>query len=56
MRSFSHASRRRLVAAAAVCTMAIGTVAIPLAHANDDLKNKQNEVKGQIKSAQPRPR
>ena len=31
--------------------MAIGTVAIPLAHANDDLKNKQNEVKGQIKSA-----
>lgn len=51
MRTVSHASRRRLVAAAAVCTLAFGTLAIPLAHANDDLKDEQNEVKSQIKSA-----
>ena len=51
MRTFPRASRHRLWAASAACSLAIGAMAVPLAHANDDLKHKQKHVQGQIKSA-----
>ena len=50
MRFFPRTARPRLVAASAACTLAIGAVAVPLAHA-EDLKHRQHHVQGQIKSA-----
>ena len=50
MRFFPRTARSRLVAASAVCTMAIGALAVPLANASD-LKHQQQQVQGQIKSA-----
>ena len=50
MRFFPRTARHRLVAATAACTIAIGALAVPLANAND-LKHRQHQVQGQIKSA-----
>lgn len=51
MRTFPRASRHRLWAASAACSLAIGAMAVPLANANDHLKHQQKHVQGQIKSA-----
>ncbi len=50
MRFFPRTARHRLVAASAACTMAVGALAVPLASATD-LKHRQEQVQGQIKSA-----
>jgi murein DD-endopeptidase MepM/ murein hydrolase activator NlpD len=50
VRFFPRTARHRLVAASAVCTMAIGALAVPLANATD-LKHQQKQVQGQIESA-----
>jgi murein DD-endopeptidase MepM/ murein hydrolase activator NlpD len=51
VRYFPSASRHRLWAASAACSLAIGAMAVPFANANDDLKHKQKQVQGQVKSA-----
>jgi murein DD-endopeptidase MepM/ murein hydrolase activator NlpD len=51
VRLFPRASRHRLWAASAACSLAVGAVAIPLANAEDDLKDRQKQVQGQIKHA-----
>ena len=50
MRLFPRTARRRLVAAAAAGSLAIGAVTVPLAYA-DDLKDRQKNVEKQIKHA-----
>ena len=50
MRFFPRSASRRLVAASAACTLAVGALAIPLANA-EDLKHKQKQVQHQIHSA-----
>ncbi|MDT9591565.1 M23 family metallopeptidase [Nocardioides zeae] len=54
MRSFTAPLRRRFVAGAAVLVMALGAAASPLAYADDDdddLRDQQNALEGQIDSA-----
>lgn len=56
MRSFPrtyprHFGHRRVAAATAACALAIGVVAVPLAHADDDLKEKERRVQKQLDSA-----
>lgn len=51
MRHFPRTARPRLVAAAVACTLAIGALAAPLAHADDHLKHRQKQVQHQIRSA-----
>ncbi len=50
MRLFPRTARRRLVAAAAAGSLAIGAVTVPLAYA-DDLKDRQKNVEKKIKQA-----
>lgn len=50
MRFFPRSARRRLVAAVAACSLAVGALALPLANA-EDLKHKQKQVRHQIHSA-----
>ncbi len=51
MRFFPRTARHRLVAASAACTVAVGALAVPLAHADDHLKHRQHHVQSQIRSA-----
>jgi murein DD-endopeptidase MepM/ murein hydrolase activator NlpD len=51
VRYFPSATRHRMWAASVACSIAIGAMAVPLANASDDLKHKQKQVQGQIKSA-----
>ena len=55
MRFFPSAARRRVGAVVAACSLALGAIAVPLAHANlstaDDLKHKQKRVEKQIDQA-----
>jgi len=50
VRLFPRTARRRLVAAAAAGSLAIGAVTVPLAYA-DDLKDRQKNVEKKIKQA-----
>lgn len=54
MRLFPRTARPRLAAAAVACSLAMGALAVPLAHANDpkDLKHRQQQAQAQVKSAQ----
>ncbi len=51
MRSFPSASRHRLASAATAGALVLGALAIPLAHADDDLKDQQKKVQKQIEGA-----
>jgi murein DD-endopeptidase MepM/ murein hydrolase activator NlpD len=51
VRTFPRASRHRLWAASVACSLAVGALAVPLANANDDLKDRQKQVQGQIEHA-----
>lgn len=50
MRFFPRTARRRLPAAVAAASLAIGALAVPLAHA-EDLKDRQKQVQGRIAKA-----
>ena len=54
MRLFPRTARRRLLAATAVCSLALGALVVPLAVAEDgkDLKSKQKDAQHQVKHAQ----
>jgi murein DD-endopeptidase MepM/ murein hydrolase activator NlpD len=55
VRLFPRTARRRLLAATAVCSLAIGALAVPLAMAEGDkgaLQNRQKDAQHQIKHAQ----
>ncbi|HEY0952677.1 peptidoglycan DD-metalloendopeptidase family protein [Nocardioides sp.] len=53
MRLFPRTSRRRLAAAVAACSLAVGALAVPQAFAEPkDLKNKQKHAQQQVRSAQ----
>ncbi|GAA4696989.1 peptidoglycan DD-metalloendopeptidase family protein [Nocardioides conyzicola] len=54
MRLFPRTARRRLVAATAACTLALGALAVPLALADDgkDLKDRQKDAQHQVKAAE----
>jgi len=49
--SFPSATQRRLAAVLAACILAMAALASPFASADDDLKDKQNQVKKQISAA-----
>ncbi|ANH38685.1 Murein DD-endopeptidase MepM [Nocardioides dokdonensis FR1436] len=51
MRSFPSASRHRLATAATAGALVLGALAVPLAHADDDLKDQQRQVQKQINGA-----
>ena len=55
MRFFPSAARRRVGAVVAACSLALGAIAVPLAHANlsaaDDLEHKQKRVQKHIDQA-----
>lgn len=54
MRSFPRAARPRLLAAIAVCTLAVGAIAVPLASAEDhkNLKDRQKHAQAQVHDAE----
>ncbi|MBF4162329.1 peptidoglycan DD-metalloendopeptidase family protein [Nocardioides acrostichi] len=52
MRPFPSASRRRLGVAVAAASLALGALAVPLAHADDDLDKQKNQVEKQVQGAQ----
>lgn len=53
MRLFPRTSRRRLAAAVAACSLAVGALAVPQAFAEPkDLKHKQKHAQQQVRSAQ----
>ncbi|WP_395692912.1 peptidoglycan DD-metalloendopeptidase family protein [Nocardioides sp.] len=54
MRLFPRTARPRLAAATVACSLAVGALAIPLAHADDprDLKHRQHQAQSQVKHAQ----
>lgn len=54
MRLFPRAARRRLAAATAVCSLAIGVLVVPLAMAEDGkkLKDKQKQAHSQVQHAE----
>lgn len=53
MRPFPRTARRRLAAATAACSLAIGALAVPLASADpQDLKHKKHQAEQQVESAQ----
>jgi murein DD-endopeptidase MepM/ murein hydrolase activator NlpD len=53
VRLFPRTARRRLAAATAVCSLAIGALAVPLANADPkDLKHRQHQAQQQVKHAQ----
>ncbi|MDN4160307.1 M23 family metallopeptidase [Nocardioides abyssi] len=51
MRLFPRAARRRLAAATLACSVAVGALAVPLAGAEDDLKDQQQKVQKELKHA-----
>ncbi|WP_127480064.1 M23 family metallopeptidase [Nocardioides pantholopis] len=51
MRFFPSASRPRLAAVTLACALATGSAAVPLAHADDDLKKRQHQVEKQVEAA-----
>ncbi|KQW49288.1 hypothetical protein ASC77_11420 [Nocardioides sp. Root1257] len=54
MRLFPRTARRRLLAATAVCSLALGALVVPLATADNGkgLKNRQHDAQHQVKHAQ----
>jgi murein DD-endopeptidase MepM/ murein hydrolase activator NlpD len=53
VRPFPRTARRRLAAATAACTLALGALAVPLANADPkDLKDKKNEAEQQVEHAE----
>ncbi|GGO71133.1 peptidoglycan DD-metalloendopeptidase family protein [Nocardioides deserti] len=52
MRLFPRAARRRLAAATLACTVAVGALAVPLAGAEDDLKDQQKKVQKHLEHAE----
>ena len=53
MRLFPRTARRRLVAAAAACSLAVGGLAVPLAFAGEkDLNREQKHAQSEVKHAQ----
>ncbi|MDN4172498.1 peptidoglycan DD-metalloendopeptidase family protein [Nocardioides sp. SOB77] len=51
MRFFPRAARRRLAAATIACSVAVGALTVPLAGAEDDLKDQQQQVQKDLKHA-----
>ncbi|WP_435745548.1 peptidoglycan DD-metalloendopeptidase family protein [Nocardioides sp. SYSU DS0663] len=51
MRPFPRAARRRLAAATVVCSVAVGGLSVPLAGAEDDLRDRQKQVQKDIDHA-----
>ncbi|MEO5854224.1 MAG: hypothetical protein ABIQ15_17090, partial [Nocardioides sp.] len=55
VRFFPSAARRRVGAVAVACSLALGAIAVPLAHADfssgDDLEHKQKRVQNRIENA-----
>ena len=53
MRPFPRTARPRLAAAIAACSLAIGALVVPLAHADEkDLKDRRKQAQHQVHSAQ----
>lgn len=53
MRPFPRTARRRLAAATAACSLALGALAVPLASADPkDLEHKKNEAEKQVEHAE----
>lgn len=52
MRLFPRAARRRLAAATIACSVAVGALAVPLAGAEDDLKQEQKQVQKDLEHAE----